>query len=266
MFFLGGALVKGKIAYLCISLLGLSTGVGLVSAEARQNLVSQALGKLGGWVAKIFNYYGASSSPPVPSEPVDPIPRLTQAWGKVSDVATNIIGIVPMSYQWIKTEGNSKFLMNFFKNFWNYSFLENLVFNFHLTLKAWLGLLVDYEALSKFPDAFKTFKVLAQALSKDEQQDGKEIINWLYIRLAINPRRMITILKRGQKDGRKQKIEKEEHLKCNGAKKEKKPKKAKGDNLPLGICFIEKDKNKLIQEMTDFLKEGKIPEQSKKEE
>ncbi|AHC40096.1 hypothetical protein OVS_00475 [Mycoplasma ovis str. Michigan] len=97
--------------------MGLSAGISFTSAEVSQNLVSKALGKLGGWVATIFNYDGSTSSPSLPSEPLNPIPTMTQAWHKVSEVVTSVIGIVPISYQWIKTSGNSKFLLDFLKTF-----------------------------------------------------------------------------------------------------------------------------------------------------
>lgn len=260
MRFSGGAFIKEKIAGSCILLLGGTTVTGLACTEIYKKGVSSALEKLGGWVAKVFNYEGSSTSSSSSSTPLDPIAPIKKAWGKLSGLATTVVGIVPAGYEWIKKSENSQFLATFFKSFWNFNFAKNIVFNFHTSVRAWLGVLFDSESLSKFPDAFKTFKVLAKFLSKTEvaKNGEKDMINWLYLRLMVNPRRTINILKRGTKDG---KVE-EDKLKCNGAGK--KGKKGKEANLPLGICFICKDGKTLLEHMKKFLKEGTIPEATKK--
>ncbi|AHC40095.1 hypothetical protein OVS_00470 [Mycoplasma ovis str. Michigan] len=126
-----------------------------------------------------------------------------------------------------------------------------------------MGILTEAETLSKLPDAFTTFQKLAKFLSKEESQKNgdKDMINWLYIRSIVNPRRTIGVFSKHQKSGQGT-TEGEEGLKCNGAKKKGK----KENNLPLGTCFICKSGNKLIPEMIDFLKKGEIPKDKKKKE
>ena len=258
MKFSGGALTKGKIAGGCVVLLGGTTFTGLVCTEIYKNGVSSALAKLGGWVVEIFNWNGTSSSQSS-SQPIDPIPAITEAWSVVSGASTTVLGAAAKGYQWIEKKDNAQFLATFFKNFGEFSFVKSVVFNLHLTIRAWLGVLFDSNVLSKVPDALKIFAALAVALSQDDHQKNGEqkMINWLYLRFFINPRKMITILKRGAK---RAKQEDEIKLECNGAGKGGK----KGKEL-LGSCFICKDKKKLKQEVADFLKEGKMPEAKKKE-
>lgn len=262
MKFSGGALTQGKIAGGCILFLGFTAGTGLTFAEIQKSLVSSALAKLGGWVVGVFNWNG-SPPPPTPSQPIDPVPAITQAWSTVSDASTTVFGAVSSGYQWIVKSENSLFLATFLKNFWDFSFVKDVVFNLHLTIRAWLGVLFDSNALSKFSEAFQTFNVLAQFLSKDDtlKNGDKDMINWLYLRLMVNPRRTINVLKRGSKNGQ---LKGEDDLKCNGAKKKKK--KERVENLPLGICFICQSKNQLIDQIKTFLKEGKMPEETKKQE
>ncbi|AHC40208.1 hypothetical protein OVS_01505 [Mycoplasma ovis str. Michigan] len=254
MRFSGGAFIKEKIAGSCILLLGGTAVTGLACTEIYKKGVSSALEKLGGWVAKVFNYEGSSTSSSSSSTPLDPIAPIKKAWGKLSGLATTVVGIVPAGYEWIKKSENSQFLATFFKSFWNFNFAKNIVFNFHTTVRAWLGVLFDSESLSKIPDAITKFKSLAKFLSKSEslKNGSKDMINWLYLRFFVNPRRTINVLWRGQKANEK---EGEDGLKCNG----KGGKKKKGQNLPLGICFICSTGQQLIDHMINFLKEGTMP-------
>ncbi|AHC40358.1 hypothetical protein OVS_02795 [Mycoplasma ovis str. Michigan] len=262
MRFLGGALTRWKIAGGCIVLLGGTTFTGLVCTEIYKDGVSSALAKLGGWVVQVFNWVGSASPPSAPSTPLDPITPITQAWDKVSGWATMIAGAFPEGYKWVKESDNAQFLATFLKSFWNLSFAKNVVFNLHLTIRAWLGVLFDSDALSKFPDAFQTFKVLAKFLSKKEvaKNGNKDMINWLYLRLMVNPRRTINVLKRGSKNGS---VNDENQLKCNGATGRRKKKKE--NTLPLGVCFICREKDELIEHMKKFLTEGSMPPATPKE-
>ncbi|AHC40365.1 hypothetical protein OVS_02845 [Mycoplasma ovis str. Michigan] len=255
----GGALTRGKVSWGCLLFLGFTTFTGLACTEIKGNVVSKALEKIGGLISSTFSTEGSGSQ--ASSQPLDPITPLIGVWESVSGVSTTVFDSISSGYEWIKTSENFQSVTTFFKNFWKFDFVKDIVFNFHLTARAWLGILFDSNTLSKFPDAFKTFKILSAFLSKNGKGD-KDMINWLYLRLLVNPRRMITILSRSQKH---QDIKDENSLKCNGPKK-KKPKKATGTNLPLGICFICQSSNKLIDHVVNFLKEGKMPEETQKKE